>query len=600
MQEIRDIVRAGFNRRELLRMGLVAGGAGLAALPAFPGFVPYWAHAAARDDGNQGLRIVSPPNTPFIDPLPIPSVVQRTTLDPAPTPGPNPSASALTGFTETPRPDHQRWTQFGGASATEPGFSSVQYEIVERALAHDFFPLRDGVPASTIWTYVDAVTGNAGPLWFQDRHGEPAVVRIHNALPVENEGFGINQTSSHLHGAHVASESDGGPLQFYDAGRFKDFHYAHARPGFAHSHPTSTLNGCTVLGNVFHTQGTLWLHDHRVDFTAQNTCKGLISFLTLFSDDILLDTGDETTGLRLPSGEFDIPMVFADKAFDPLTGQLFFDLFNLDGILGDKDTVNGKIQPYLEVKRRKYRFRFLVGGPSRVYQFFLSNGAPFIQISNDGNLLPAALTRSSVRVAPAERVDVVVDFSSAQPGDRIYLQNRLEQLSGRGPTGNLIAPTNLVEFRVTTDARDESLIPDQLLALPDPVPAVRQRQWNFDRSGGLWTVNGRLFNPDEISAVIPVESAEEWTLGSSGGWTHPVHIHLEDLIIRSRDGKAPPPDERGRKDVVRIGDSAVGTDNTGTLKLSIQFRDWLGDFPMHCHNTVHEDHAMMVRWQVVP
>ena len=124
------------------------------------------------------------------------------------------------------------------------------------------------------------------------------------------------------------------------------------RAGFASTHPTSSLNGRTAIGDVRETMSFLWFHDHRVDFTAQNVYKGLVGFLPVFSDDIALDTGDETTGLRLPSGEYDIPMVFGDKVFDA-DGILFFDLFNLDGILGDRFAVNGKIQPYLEVKRRK-------------------------------------------------------------------------------------------------------------------------------------------------------------------------------------------------------------------------------------------------------
>jgi FtsP/CotA-like multicopper oxidase with cupredoxin domain len=598
MREIREIVAGGFNRRELLRMGLVLGGAGLAAMQGMRGFRPHWAHAQTS---NGSLRLTSPPNTPFRDPLPIPPIVRPTILDPAPTRGPNPAASVVTGFTEAPRPDHQRWTQFGGASDTVPGFAGTMYEILEEPRTHNFYPAMDGVPPSTIWTYVDAATNGAGPLWLQARHGEPIVLRVHNALPVANQGFGINQTSTHLHGGHVASESDGGPLQFYDFGQFKDFHYPNARAGFAGTHPTSSLNGRTVIGDVRETQGFLWFHDHRVDFTAQNTYKGLVSFFTLFSDDILLDTGDETTGLRLPSGEFDIPMIFADKAFDPQTGELFFDLFNLDGILGDRETVNGKIQPYLEVKRRKYRFRFLVGGPSRVYQFFLSNGQPFYQLSSDGNLLPRTLTRRSIRVAIAERVDVIVDFSVAKAGDKIYLQNRLEQQLGRGPTGEIVAPTNLVEFRVVGDAVvDNSQVPATLLAAPDRVTPVRRRRWKFDRSGGEWTVNNRLFDPEVISAFITQNTAEEWTLESSGGWQHPIHIHMEEFLVLSREGKAPPADERGRKDTVRLGDGSVGTDNTGELRVSMQFRDFLGDYPMHCHNTVHEDHAMMIRFQVVP
>jgi FtsP/CotA-like multicopper oxidase with cupredoxin domain len=601
MQEIRDIVKGGFNRRELLRMGLVLGGAGLAALQGLRGFRPHWAHAASGSGSSgSGLRLISPPNTPFTDPLPIPTIMRPTLLDPAPTRGPNPTVSTVTGFTEAPRPEHQRWREFGGTSDAAPGFTGARYEILELPVSHDFYPAVDGVPPSTVWTYVDATTNTPGPLWLQARYGEPVVLRVHNALPTANQGFGINQTSAHLHGGHVASESDGGPLQFYDFGQFKDFHYPNARPGFARTHPTSSLHGRTVIGDVRETQSFLWFHDHRVDFTAQNTYKGLASFYTLFSDDILLDTGDETTGLRLPSGEFDIPMIFADKAFDPQTGELFFDLFNLDGVLGDRETVNGKLQPFLEVKRRKYRFRFLDGGPSRTYEFFLSNGQPFIQISSDGNLLPRPLTRRSIRVAIAERVEVIVDFSAARAGEKIYLQNRLAQDDGRGPSGKLVAPTNLVEFRVGGDAVDNSRIPATLLAAPDRVTPVRRRTWKFDRSGGEWTVNNRLFDPEVVSAFIKQNTAEEWTLQSAGGWQHPIHIHMEEFLVLARDGKAPPADERGRKDVVRIGDGSVGTDNTGELRLSMQFRDFLGDYPMHCHNTVHEDHAMMIRFQVVP
>ncbi len=611
MQEIRDIVNARLDRRQLLKMGLVMGGAGLMATQGMRNFGPYWAHA----DDDEGLRLTSPPNTPFVDPLPIPQTMQPTTLNSAPTLGPNPVASALTGFTETRRPDHQRWTEFGGASDFEPGFTGTQYEIVELPVEHDFYPASHGLPPSTIWTYVDAATldtatlngaiqteapllRNLRPLWIQARYGTPIALRIHNALPTANDGFGINQTTTHLHNGHTASESDGGPVQFYDFRQFKDFHYANARAGFASTHPTSTLNGRTVIGDVHETMSFLWLHDHRFDFTAQNVYKGLLAFYTLFSDDILLDTGDETTGLRLPSGEFDIPMVFGDKAFDR-AGRLFFDLFNLDGILGDKYTVNAKIQPYLEVKRRKYRFRFLDGGPSRVYELFLSNAQPFIQISSDGNLLPRSLTRRSIRLSVAERVDVIVDFSHAQIGDRIYLQNRLEQRDGRGPTGKIIAPTDLVEFRVMGDARDDSQIPASLLELPALRPIVRTREWKFERSGGAWEINDRLFDPAVISAFPKQNTAEVWTLESGGGWQHPIHNHLEEFQVLSRDGEPVPIDEQARKDTVRIGQAAIGTDNSDA-RIFLQFRDWLGDYPLHCHNTLHEDHAMMARWQVVP
>jgi FtsP/CotA-like multicopper oxidase with cupredoxin domain len=604
MQEIRDIVKGGFNRRELLRMGLVMGSEGLLAMRGLRNFRPYWAYG---DDGG-GVQHTSPPNTPFVDPLPIPRIVQPTTLNPAPSRGSNPVASALTGFTETNRPDHQRWTEFGGAAAG-PGFASTQYELVEMAVQNDFYPDIDGQPPSTLWTYVDATTLGRNPLnanlsnvalaWIQARYGVPVLLRIHNALPTENHGFGINQTTTHLHNAHNASESDGGPVQFYDARIFKDFHYPNVRAGFSSTHPSTTLNGRTVIGDVLETMSFLWFHDHRFGFTAQNVHKGLVGFYTCFSDDIDLDSGDETAGLGLPSGDFDIPMIFIDRTFDS-GGQLFFDLFNLDGLLGDKYTVNGKIQPYLDVKRRKYRFRILNGGPSRGYAFFLSSGQPFILVSSDGNLLPAPLARSAFTLGVAERVEVVVDFSAAAVGDRIYLQNRLEQTSGRGPTGNIIAPVNLVEFRVTGDAPDESRIPARLLEVPVRRTPVQTREWDFERDGGAWVINGEPFDPTKIRAFPQQNTAEQWVLKAGGGWMHPIHIHMEEFQVVSRDGQLPPAEERSRKDVVRIGEAALGTEGVGETTVLHNFRDWLGDYPMHCHNTVHEDHAMLLRWQVVP
>ncbi|HSB71413.1 MAG TPA: multicopper oxidase domain-containing protein [Candidatus Methylomirabilis sp.] len=595
MQEMREIARGGFSRRELLKMGLVMGGAGLIELAGMPTFRPYWAHA---DDG---IPFTSPPNTPFTDPLPILPVMKPVTLNPAPTKGPNPVHAArvpsppnvvdVTGFPETDRPFHQRWEEF---------LPKEMYESVEQAVLHNFYPARDKVPPSSVWTFVERYTGAVGPLRIKARYGAPIVHRIHNALPEDNGGFGKNTTSTHLHNGHTASESDGGPLHGYEAGRFKDFHYANVRAGFSKTHPTSTLNGRTIRGDYRETMSFLWFHDHEHDFTAQNTYKGLVSVYTLFSDDILLDTDDETTGLRLPSGEFDISMLFGDKVFDPRTGQLFFDLFNLDGILGDKETVNGKIQPFLEVKRRKYRFRLLDGGPSRVREFFLSNGAPFIQLTNDGNLLPRPLTRKSIRLQVAERVDVIVDFSKANPGEKIYLQNRLEQLNGRSPTGKLIAPTNLVEFRVEGDARDDSVVPATLLELPSTNVAIAQRRsWKFDRSGGAWSVNGQFFN-EQISARIKQNTAEQWTFESAGGWVHPAHPHMEEFQILSRDGNPPPVFEVSRKDMVGVGDAVLGDRNSSKAKIFMQFRDWQDDYPMHCHNTVHEDHGMMILFDVVP
>jgi len=131
-------------------------------------------------------------------------------------------------------------------------------------------------------------------------------------------------------------------------------------------------------------------------------------------------------------------------------------------------------------------------------------------------------------------------------------------------------------------------------------PTKVKRNFSFDTTNGAWTVNGQFFNPTKISAY-PVEgTAEEWTLTSGSGWSHPVHIHHEEFQILSRNGKTPAIDDLSRKDVVRVGQAAQGAASTSSITFYMQFRDWYGDYPMHCHNVVHEDHAMMVRWKIVP
>ncbi|HEX6829569.1 MAG TPA: multicopper oxidase domain-containing protein, partial [Burkholderiales bacterium] len=115
-----------------------------------------------------------------------------------------------------------------------------------------------------------------------------------------------------------------------------------------------------------------------------------------------------------------------------------------------------------------------------------------------------------------------------------------------------------------------------------------------ERGNGQWQINDRFFDCDRPAALIPKGAGEIWTLqNSSGGWQHPIHIHQEEFLILARNGRAPAPGERGRKDVVRLGFN----DEVRVFK---RFRDTLERYPMHCHNTVHEDHAMMVRWDIVP
>jgi FtsP/CotA-like multicopper oxidase with cupredoxin domain len=319
----REIVEAGLSRRDLMKLGLLTSA----------GYLVTKGGLSARADGNPQ----SPFTEPFFDPLPIPPIKQ-----PVPSLNPAPQASPNTAAGEGRTRDHQLFTRW-----QSEGFTF--YEIHQQPGQHSFHS-RD-LPTQTIWGFDGKFPGPT----YHAQYGHPILVRNRNDLPTNNGGFGINQVSTHLHNGHTPSESDGFPCDFFNSGKFYDQVYPNVLAGFSQQFPPN--------GDPREAMSTLWYHDHRVDFTSQNVYKGLAGFYLLFNDK---DTGNEATGFRLPSGEFDVPMIFADKVFDQ-NGLLFFDLFNFDGILGDKFTVNGKIQPFFQVHPRKYRLRWLNGGPSRFY-----------------------------------------------------------------------------------------------------------------------------------------------------------------------------------------------------------------------------------------
>ncbi len=309
-------------------------------------------------------------------------------------------------------------------------------------------------------------------------------------------------------------------------------------------------------------------------------------------------------------------------------GQLYFDIFNFDGFLGDAVTVNLAYKPYFEVERRKYRFRILNASVSRFYKLALSDGSVMIQIANDGNLLPHPVYLTVLdEQGIAERYDIVIDFSRYRVGEKVWMVNLAEHQDGKKPAEDLTLAQALagqspdpgvgrfLEFRIVRDPAkpDVSQVPDTLIPNPDlsKIPVARERVFEFGRGAnqsssnpitaflgpwGIRTDNGATLAADfgRVSAAPRIGTREVWTLKNGGaGWDHPIHIHFEEGQILARDGSAGnvPPWEQGRKDVYRLRPG-------GSLTLTMQFRDWGGMFMEHCHNTVHEDNAMLLRWEI--
>jgi FtsP/CotA-like multicopper oxidase with cupredoxin domain len=545
----------------------------------------------------------SPPTTPFTQDMPRLFVMPTSAaLTPAPTIAPNTAAG------EARTVSHQAFAQFPPQRF---------YEMWEEENFVQVTPNLNELPLQPIWGFAPVVNGvkvagamTPGPM-IVERYGPlgtpqagSVLVRQRNKLPEDNRGFGLPSTTTHLHNGHTPPESDGFPCFFQERNQFYDHHYPNVLAGINSTHPGT--------GDIKEAMHTLWYHDHRIDHTSENTYKGLAGTYILFNE---FDTGDENTGFRLPSfgdgqsptSNFDIYMVFNDKVFDDQTGLLAFDLFNFDGILGDKFLVNGKINPVLHVSPRRYRFRWLNTGPSRFYQFFMTNAAdnstlPFWQISTDGNLMERPVQVNSSRVAVAERVDVIVDFTGLA-GKTFYIENRLEQEDGRGPTGDVLpAGQGNKILKVVVDGPvvpDNSLHPSlmQFYGFPNTNDAPRiTRTFRFERGNGQWQVNGKLVGDcDDIRFAIKRNTVEKWVFqNNSGGWQHPIHMHFEEFQTLNINGQAPRNSgiiERGRKDVFRLEHNMQTT-------VYFRFRDFVGKLPIHCHNVVHEDHAMMVLLEI--
>ncbi|MFZ6050183.1 multicopper oxidase family protein [Pseudomonas sp. CR3202] len=555
---------------------------------------------------------------------------------------------------------HQQWTDFPVRMAVEvtqegakpntvynPGVPSSLNSGIDPAQSFrpTFHPgLPDQGPLA-LWTF----NGTLPPKLLMGRYHEAILFRHHNRLPEDpsqNGGFGIHTLTTHEHNGHHGAENDGFTGAYFFPGQFYDYHYPICHGGYFSINQDAGDARCgspndaggvdRVPGDYRETMSTHWFHDHMFSFTAQNVYKGNAGMFNIYS---AVDRGNEEindgVNLRLPSGtaksfgnlDYDVNLMLADKAWDG-DGQLAMNIFDFDGFLGDVMTVNLAYKPFFEVERRKYRFRILNGAVARFFKLAFSDSSPMTIIANDGNLLPAPVPVTTLdEMGIAERFDIIVDFSRYQIGDKVWLVNLAEHENGRRPKEDLalrdaLAGTSsdpcvgrFLEFRVVRDpARpDISQVPAQLIPNPDlsRIPVAAERTFEFGRGAqqttsdpitsffGPWGIKasgGDMLAADfgRISAAPRFGSREIWTLkNGGGGWDHPIHIHFEEGQILARDGKASnvPAWERGRKDVYRLHPG-------GSVTLSLQFRDFGGMFMEHCHNTTHEDNAMLLRWEI--
>ncbi|MEV8636707.1 multicopper oxidase domain-containing protein [Streptosporangium sp. NPDC051023] len=383
--------------------------------------------------------------------------------------------------------------------------------------------------------------GFVGPT-IRARSGRRVVVRYRNGLD--------RAVNTHLHGGHVAASNDGYPMDLIEPGRSRYYEYPNNQPG-----------------------ATLWYHDHTHHREAEHVYRGMHGFYLL--------EGEDERRLRLPSKEYDVPIMLTDAHFNE-NGALIYapeDTPNRNTLLA-----NGRPQPYFPVAARRYRFRLLNVSNFRTFHLRL-DGMTMTQIGSDGGLLPAPVNRDEVVLSPGERAEVVVDFAGCPIGGKVVLNDV------SGP---------VLRFDVVTGAADDSRVPDVLRPLPalPSLPAGRTDReitLKVDMVRGAAYINGKVFDPDRVDARVRRGSTEVWritNLDTDIALDHNLHLHLVQFRILDRDGAPPLPGESGLKDTVLV---PAGT----SVRIQVTFGDFLGRYLYHCHMLEHSVGGMMAQMEIV-
>jgi spore coat protein A len=403
--------------------------------------------------------------------------------------------------------------------------------------------------------------------------GKDTKVTFVNRLPSKGS------LTVHLHGDHHRYQDDGQPTRFL------------IRHGKARTYDFPLKDAGRPEPAAF-----LWYHDHRMAATTRNNWLGL--------QGMFLITDGWTKKLGLPTRRYDVPLMVSERSLDP-NNQLVPVMAHMapmtgpmappdDATVGDRILVNGRFAPYLDVATHRYRLRLLNSSPFTTYDFALSDGRPFVQIGTGNGLLPKPVVRQDILLGPAQRADVIVDFRGEQGAD-VVLESIPRLNAPAGAAGSPSA--QLMQFRVRSAVSDTSSLPTRLR----PAPAMRRPKhvsavWSVGlaktRMGTAWTLDGRPFDPKTVVLKVDKGSTQMWELRNDTKMTHFMHLHQELWRTVSRNGKTPPPWERGLEDTWRL-------DPGERVRVMARFIDFTGVYMVHCHMLDHEDDGLMAQFAVV-
>ncbi len=414
-----------------------------------------------------------------------------------------------------------------------------------------------------------------GPI-IRAQRGQNMRIHFTNDLPEES--------IIHWHGLHVPESADGHPRLAIAPGETYTYEF-------------------TVTDRA----GMYWYHPHPHGRTGPQVYGGLAG--------LFIVTDEEEQALGLPSGEYDVPLVIQDRLFDGKNQLVYGDNGMMDqmmGFLGNRLLINGQTDFGLSVATRPYRLRLLNGSNSRIYKLGWEDGSPLTVIGTDGGLLEAPVQKEYITLAPAQRLDLWVDFSDRTIGEQVRLVN----LPSAVPDGTAFP---VLDIKIERNERGTEVLPDKLSSISrysEAEAANRRSPRDFTLSMGMgmrWMINGRTFEMEDVARdeIVKLGDLEAWQftnqagggMGMMGGMTlpHPMHIHGLQFQVVEREV-----DSTGRAAWKTISDGFVDEGWHDTVlvmpgervKILLKFEDFEGLYLYHCHNLEHEDMGMMRNYRV--
>ncbi|MBV1703093.1 MAG: multicopper oxidase domain-containing protein [Hyphomicrobiales bacterium] len=403
-------------------------------------------------------------------------------------------------------------------------------------------------------------------------------------------------TTVHWHGAHVPAAQDGGTHNLIAVGGTLDNHFSLDQPG-----------------------ASLWYHPHPDGRTGAQVYAGLAGLL-------LVDDGEDAKlGLPTRYGIDDLPIILQDRKITA-SGELDYMPTMMDamGMKGDHLLVNGRERPFVQVPAGWVRLRVLNGSNARLYTLGFADDRRFHVIAGDASLLAAPVAMTRLLLAPAERVELMVDVSN-DSGKTLELMNYglkgMDRLSSMAMDFDAIDAhaSGLMQLRIGAADGKGGTLPAHLIDLPEPLSTTTKRRFTLDdRMGGMmgggmggmagmakmggmggmakgmFLINGQSMDMNRIDVKVKLGTTEIWEISNTAHMAHPFHFHGTSFRILSRNGAPPPAHEQGFKDVVLVRQDE-------TVQVVARFdqpADADHPFMFHCHILEHEDAGMMGQFTV--